>query len=145
MAELRDLFGTSDPEEYRKKLALSLANSGLDASPIRSGWQGAARLAQALVAGSMMNDMSGNKTQDRLDQANAEGIASGLQPIQNFKGAPAAPSGSIMDMLGSKFFGGNSPQPQPQPQAQPSGMPDMAPPPVYSSADTNAPRGFRNN
>jgi hypothetical protein len=136
MTELRDLFGTSDPEEYRKKLALSLANSGLDVSPIRSGWQGAARLAQALVAGSMMNDLSGDKAKEQLDQTNAVRQASGLAPLNGM------PNGnqSIFDMLGSKVFGGNSPQPQSQPtQAQPSGMPD------YSSADTNAPRGFRNN
>lgn len=51
------ILGTSGSDEYRKKLALMLAQQGLDSSPIQSGWQGASRMAHALLAGLEMRDM----------------------------------------------------------------------------------------
>lgn len=59
MAGMEALLANSlDPESYRKKLALQLAQSGLDASAIRSPTQGYARMAQALLAGLEFNDIS---------------------------------------------------------------------------------------
>jgi hypothetical protein len=40
-----------DPYAARRKLGYSMLQAGMDASPIQSPWQGAARLAQALAGG----------------------------------------------------------------------------------------------
>ncbi|MDO3434615.1 hypothetical protein QWJ46_18230 [Rhizobium sp. CBN3] len=41
----------SDVSDQRKRLAYAMLQQGMDASPIQSPWQGAARLAQALMGG----------------------------------------------------------------------------------------------
>src|SRR5262245_14236322 len=44
-----------NPYDARRSFAYSLLQSGMDASPIQSPWQGAARLAQALAGGWAVN------------------------------------------------------------------------------------------
>ncbi|MGO7753800.1 hypothetical protein ACC708_26290 [Rhizobium ruizarguesonis] len=40
-----------DIDDQRKRLAYAMLQQGMDASPVQSPWQGAARLAQALMGG----------------------------------------------------------------------------------------------
>ncbi|WP_206117220.1 hypothetical protein [Rhizobium laguerreae] len=40
-----------DISDQRKRLAYAMLQQGMDASPVQSPWQGAARLAQALMGG----------------------------------------------------------------------------------------------
>lgn len=87
MASL-DQFGQGDdPTAYRRALALQLMSHGLDTSPVRSPWQGAARLAQALV-GSMWQG------QNSADQrAAAAQLSSLLSP--DTTAPPPVPSAPI--------------------------------------------------
>ncbi|WP_221137882.1 hypothetical protein [Rhizobium lentis] len=41
----------SEINDQRKRLAYAMLQQGMDASPVQSPWQGAARLAQALMGG----------------------------------------------------------------------------------------------
>ncbi|ARQ09222.1 hypothetical protein NXC12_CH01144 [Rhizobium etli] len=41
----------ADIDDQRKRLAYAMLQQGMDASPVQSPWQGAARLAQALMGG----------------------------------------------------------------------------------------------
>jgi len=41
----------SDIDDQRKQLAYAMLQQGMDTSPVQSPWQGAARLAQALMGG----------------------------------------------------------------------------------------------
>lgn len=41
----------SDIDDQRKRLAYAMLQQGMDTSPVQSPWQGAARLAQALMGG----------------------------------------------------------------------------------------------
>ncbi|ULR43098.1 hypothetical protein [Rhizobium sp. K102] len=41
----------SDVNDQRKRLAYAMLQQGMDTSPVQSPWQGAARLAQALMGG----------------------------------------------------------------------------------------------
>ncbi|WP_106797281.1 hypothetical protein [Rhizobium sp. H4] len=40
-----------DIDDQRKRLASAMLQQGMDTSPVQSSWQGAARLAQALMGG----------------------------------------------------------------------------------------------
>ena len=46
------------PAQMRAQLAMSMIREGTDSSPIRSKWQGAARLAQALMGGLAYQQMA---------------------------------------------------------------------------------------
>lgn len=85
MAGLDRLIVGTDPDEYRKKLALMLTQSGLSTEPIRSHWQGAARLAQALVGGLQMQALRNEGDDDA--QAITNILATGRTAD-----APATPS-----------------------------------------------------
>lgn len=61
------------PEDYRQKLAMMLAQSGMDYSPVRSPWQGAARLAQALLGGLELRDIKQGDQQSWAKVADAFG------------------------------------------------------------------------
>jgi soluble lytic murein transglycosylase-like protein len=83
------MFGTQGSQDYRSKLAALLANQGLDSSPISSPWQGADRMAKALLAGWQMQGVDAQNQEgqkwmgDFLTQ-----MGGGQSPQQ-----PAAPSG----------------------------------------------------
>lgn len=107
MADLKDLFGTGDPEEYRKKLAAALVQSGLDASPIKSATQGYARLAQALVGSMQMNDLASEAGKEKLEQANAMRGSAGLPALNG--SSPDGDTPSFGQRLGNglrSLFGG---------------------------------------
>lgn len=84
----------NDPETYRQKLALMLAQGGLDASPIRSPWQGATRMAQAILAGSQFKGMrdEDNKYSDIIDKLPGMGGPSTATPSTDTAPSPAMPS-----------------------------------------------------
>jgi hypothetical protein len=63
MASLDSMIVGQDPDEYRKRLASMLVQQGLSTEPIRSHWQGAARLAQALVGGLQLNQLRNENRQ----------------------------------------------------------------------------------
>lgn len=52
---------STEPDDYRQRLAMMMVQQGLDSSPIKSPWQGAARLAQALAGSMQMNSIAGDQ------------------------------------------------------------------------------------
>lgn len=79
----------SSPEDIamRRQLAASVFKEGMDASPVQSPWQGAARLAQALVGGMTLGNIA---KEDETDKAKANEIMSGI--FGTPKPSPVAPS-----------------------------------------------------
>lgn len=70
--------GTTPGElAYREKLAAAMMQSGMNASPIQSPWQGAARLAQSLIGGLTMAN-----SQDEEKSERAKATANLLQAAQ---------------------------------------------------------------
>jgi len=70
------------PDEYRRRLALMLVQGGLNTSPIQSPWQGAARMAQALMGGLLTRDL----------QASQPAAAAPSNPTGTLGPTPAAPA-----------------------------------------------------
>ncbi|TCB58993.1 hypothetical protein E0J20_11615 [Rhizobium leguminosarum bv. viciae] len=83
-----------DLGDQRKRLAYAMLQQGMDASPIQSPWQGAARLAQALMGGL------------ELRQQNEEQRAATAEAPAAPMGAPSAPPAKPPGFL-SSLFGGN--------------------------------------
>jgi soluble lytic murein transglycosylase-like protein len=80
----------------RSAIAQAMLTQGIDTSPIQSPWQGAARLANALVGGSMAGDLR-REEQARQKQitdmlGSLPGLAGGTAPTD---AAPAAPQSSL--------------------------------------------------
>lgn len=100
------LIGSNDPDDYRKKLAMMLAQSGLDSSPIRSPTQGYARMAQALLGGLELNDLKSDKEKTLRDEINADRMTQGLPAIST----PQSPTigQRLGGALGRIFGGGDS-------------------------------------
>ncbi|MBY4591672.1 MULTISPECIES: hypothetical protein [Rhizobium] len=82
-----------DIDDKRKQLAYAMLEQGMDASPVQSPWQGAARLAQAGLGGLAI------RQQEQEQQAGA-GQGAGVSTAQPSKPAPASPG------FLSLFFGG---------------------------------------
>lgn len=97
-------FATDDPDAYRKQLALALTKAGMDTSPIQSPWQGAARLAQALV-GSLY--MRGIEQEREKAAAKVLGILPGMGSDTAAPAAGAMPTGQRAGM--AIGFGGGQP------------------------------------
>ena len=57
--------GTSDINSMRNRLAAAQLQAGMDTSPIRSKWQGVARLADALMGGWGLRIGSRSSASDR--------------------------------------------------------------------------------
>lgn len=102
-------------DDYQKKLALMLAQNSFDTSPKQHWAQGAAQLAQALLAGSMAKDQQDEQTK-------------GFANLQNLPGLGGSPTGAMPQVPGSAAAfavppsGGGGP-----------------------SNDMSQPRGIRNN
>ncbi len=110
-----------DPQSMKSRLAASLLAAGTDTSPIKSPWQGAARLSQALVGSLMMNRMTANDPQAKqvmLQPPPIPGYGGG------YPGAPAgvapAPGGGFHSQIGgapayadSNLGGAPTPPPRP--------------------------------
>ncbi|MDF0698603.1 hypothetical protein PYR71_19230 [Rhizobium sp. MC63] len=79
--------------DERKRLAHAMLQQGMDASPVQSPWQGAARLAQAGLGGLAI------RQQEQAQQGG--GDAGTAAPA----GAPSAPAAAFPGFL-SLLFGG---------------------------------------
>ncbi|MBB4288873.1 hypothetical protein GGE16_000889 [Rhizobium leguminosarum] len=83
----------SDIDDQRKRLAYAMLQQGMDASPVQSPWQGAARLAQALMGGLEIR---------QADQEQRAGTAEApAAPI----GTPSTPPAKFPGFLPSIFVG----------------------------------------
>lgn len=102
-------------DDFRKKLALMMAPQALDSSPIQSPWQGASRMAQALLLGMDMNRADKQDSEFGKKLQNLPGL--GPSPAMPTPAAPAAGS-PLVTALGP----GNS---QPANPGQPLGAEDM--------------------
>ncbi|MBX4899165.1 hypothetical protein HJA83_14285 [Rhizobium bangladeshense] len=84
----------SDVKDQRRRLAYAMLQQGMDASPVQSPWQGAARLAQALMGGLAIR------------QADQERRAIAAEAPAVPTGAPSTPQtkapGFLASLLGGK-------------------------------------------
>ncbi|ARM14166.1 MULTISPECIES: hypothetical protein [Rhizobium] len=85
----------ADVTDARKRLAAAMLQQGTDASPVQSGWEGAARMAQALMGGLAMRN-----------QANQQKAAD-AQVIAAITGQPYTPPEQPKGLFGGLFGGGN--------------------------------------
>jgi hypothetical protein len=92
-----------DPASMRAKLAMAMLQQGSDSSPIRSPWQGAARMSNALFGALMMRQMqdaqssSWQKALAGMPTAAGGGLAPGGTPGGGSPGLPAQP-GALSDL-----------------------------------------------
>ncbi|WP_372353354.1 lytic murein transglycosylase [Rhizobium sp. BT-175] len=100
----------ADVTDARKRLAAAMLHQGTDTSPIQSPWEGAARMAQALMGGLAVKN-----------QANQQKAAD-AQVIAAITGQPYTPPEQPKGFLSSLFGGGNKPA---NPGATGSSMPKV--------------------
>ncbi|WP_245293815.1 hypothetical protein [Rhizobium bangladeshense] len=100
----------ADVTDARKRLAAVMLQQGTDTSPIQSPWEGAARMAQALMGGLAVRN-----------QANQQRTAD-AQAISAITGQPYTPPEQPKGFLSSLFGGGNKPS---NPGATGSSMPKV--------------------
>jgi len=98
----------ADVTDARKRLAAAMLQQGTDTSPIQSPWEGAARMAQALMGG-----LAIRKQGEQQSAADA-------QVISAITGQPYTPPEKPAGFLASIFGGGNKPS---TPGATGSSMP----------------------
>ncbi|TBZ07562.1 hypothetical protein [Rhizobium leguminosarum] len=79
-----------DIDDQRKRLAYAMLQQGMDMSPVQSPWQGAARLAQALMGGLEI------RQQNEEQRARTESPAAPM-------GAPSPPAAQSPGFLSSLF------------------------------------------
>ncbi|MBB2671063.1 UNVERIFIED_ORG: hypothetical protein GGE44_000604 [Rhizobium esperanzae] len=80
-----------DLSDQRKRLAYAMLQQGMDMSPVQSPWQGAARLAQALMGGlALRQDNEGQQA----------GTAAGFAAPANLSASSAKPSGFLSSLFG---------------------------------------------
>ncbi|MCJ9691596.1 transglycosylase SLT domain-containing protein [Rhizobium sp. PRIMUS64] len=96
--------------DARKRLAAAMLQQGTDTSPIQSPWEGAARMAQALMGGLAI------RKQGEAEQA---GLAEGMAALT---GQPYTPPEKQAGFLSSIFGGGNK---SADPGATGSSMPNV--------------------
>ncbi|MGO7588004.1 hypothetical protein [Rhizobium leguminosarum] len=82
-----------DLSNQRKRLAYAMLQQGMDTSPVQSPWQGAARLAQALMGGL------------EIRQADQEQRAGTAETPSTPTGVPSAPPAKSPGFLSSLFSG----------------------------------------
>ncbi|WP_259669059.1 MULTISPECIES: hypothetical protein [unclassified Rhizobium] len=100
----------ADVADARKRLAAAMLQQGTDTSPIQSPWEGAARMAQALMGGLAVRN-----------QANQQQAAD-AQVIAAITGQPYTPPEQPKSFLSSLFGGGDKPS---NPGATGSSMPKV--------------------
>lgn len=103
------LYGGGRRYDYRDRLASSLLAEGSSGAPIQSGWQGAARLAQALMGGYLAN--KGEEDRQGRENAQSEAFKQLYAPQQNFVPSPQGPGPRVGAQL-------QSAQPTPAEMAQ---------------------------
>ena len=92
--------GAGDPDGDRRRLALMLARGGLDASPVRHWTQGAARAANAALAGLLMAEDGDRRevASRRTAEALARLLGGGAKDARERAGAdPAAAVAIVAD------------------------------------------------
>jgi len=92
-----------DIDDKRKQLAYAMLEQGMDASPVQSPWQGAARLAQALMGGLAIRQQD-QERQAAAAKAPAAPTAAPATP----PGVPATPLAKPPGFLSSLFGGQRS-------------------------------------
>ncbi|MBY5783758.1 hypothetical protein HFN62_08370 [Rhizobium leguminosarum] len=85
-----------DIDDQRKRLTYAMLQQGMDMSPVQSPWQGAARLAQALMGGLEIRQQN-----DEQQAGTAETPAAAM-------GAPSTPPVKAPGFLSSVFGGKRS-------------------------------------
>lgn len=94
---------TPDSAALKRKLALAMQAKGMDFSPVRSGWEGAARMAQAL-AGALDERMIDAREADAQKKANdqfSQGLGAALGGgASQAPAIPATTSGSSSSLDG---------------------------------------------
>lgn len=108
--------------DARRRMAVAMLQQGMDSSPIRSPWQGAARMAEALVGGLQFRNMQSqqNDTHNQLMAA--------------LTGQPYTPQAQSGGLLSSIFGGGNSSGASAQNPAQDRMVQDASGQPIASNA-----------
>lgn len=91
--------GVATPESIKRKrrMAEAMLSSGVETSPIASPWQGAARMAQALVGG------LGSR---KADKQEAEGMASARDAM--IKALNGGDNAAVIDAVSNPFMDNNS-------------------------------------
>lgn len=123
-----------DLSDQRKRLAYAMLQQGMDTSPVQSPWQGAARLAQALMGGLEIRQQNeGQRRATAETPAAPTGIPS-TPPVKSpgflssvFGGNEAPASHGEMELAATRRDADLAP-PEPVPQ-----VPLPAPPPLPSS------------
>lgn len=88
----------SDIDDKRKQLAYAMLEQGMDASPVQFPWQGAARLAQALMGGLEIRQQNqARQAAVAKDPAAPTGVPA------TPSGAPAIPPAKPFGFLSSLF------------------------------------------
>ncbi|WP_244597477.1 hypothetical protein [Rhizobium hidalgonense] len=85
----------ADVTDARKRLAAAMLQQGVDTSPVQSGWEGAARMAQALMGGLAMRKQT------------AQQSAADAQVIAAITGQPYTAPEQPKGLFGGLFGGGN--------------------------------------
>jgi len=80
----------SDIDDQRKRLAYAMLQQGMDTSPVQSPWQGAARLAQALMGGLEIRQQ--NEEQRAVATAEVPAAPTGTPSISPVKFSGFPPS-----------------------------------------------------
>lgn len=83
-----------DLSDQRKRLAYAMLQQGMDTSPVQSPWQGAARLAQALMGGLAIRQQDDER---QAVAANAPAAPPGVPPA-----SPARSPGFLPSLFGGQ-------------------------------------------
>lgn len=112
------LYGGGRRYDYRDRLASSLLAEGSSGAPIQSGWQGAARLAQALMGGYLAN--KGEEDRQNEQRQYTQGLVSAFAPEQVLQpgagGAGPRPDAQMVTRqpdpgtIAQRLFATNNPQ-----------------------------------
>ncbi len=85
---------SSSSVDLRRRLSAAMLQQGMDTSPIRSPWQGVARLSEALMGGLAVRNQA---------QQEQESLKQGMAALTGQPYTPPAPSGGFL----SNLFGSN--------------------------------------
>lgn len=93
----------NDPLAQRRQFAYDLLKQGTDASPIQSGWQGAARLAQAMVGGLLAKETDNEEKRTGDELANKMAGIEGIEDPQKRVAAYSAINPKLGMQIGGQI------------------------------------------
>lgn len=119
--------GESAQDQYKRRLAYSLMQNGMDYSPVGHWTQGAARVAQSLLGAYRLNQMDKEAKTEREDASRILGEALGLGGTNTSSAPPqyaprGSASGSLTDRIIGAESGGNATATNPRSSATGSGQ-----------------------